>query len=321
MEPTDSKRCDNLTDEQRAILNNQAAASCPQPIDYGLTYEETFNGLYLRDGRFREETPECGVGELKYKQGEWIRFWSGWAVAIWFPLYILGFAAVVVLNPDFPDGWTWSNPRAFKVFFLGMVMPGFFPGFFVISGVVHAVVESYKRRHPSAGLLAYRQALCLHRSYVAAAREAEQIELALLKQKRSYWESLNGYEFERATAEVLEKHQFNPKVTGGSADGGIDIEVTRGGQKGVVQCKAHVTSVAPHTVRDLFGVMHHSSSDFGIVVSLGGFTKAAIEFAQNKPIFLLDSSDLIAMQEGQDILAEKFHAGLIHRPDSPDVTP
>ena len=143
----------------------------------------------------------------------------------------------------------------------------------------------------------------MHRSYLAATHEAE---LALQRQKQSYWERLNGYECERETAEVLKRHQFNPIVTRGSADGGVDIEVTKGGRKGVVQCKAHVARVAPATVRDLFGVMHHSNSDFGIIVSLGGFTKGAIEFAKSKPIFLLDCSDLIAMQEGQDILAKNF---------------
>ena len=172
-------------------------------------------------------------------------------------------------------------------------------------------MNAYKRRtHTSVKLLAYKEALRLHELYVAAVREAEQAaheaQQALLRQKRSYWEGLNGYEFERATAEVLKQHQFNPRVTGGSADGGVDIEVTRGGEKGVVQCKAHVACVGPHTVRDLFGVIHHSRADFGIIVSRGGFTKGAVDFARNKPIFLVDTSDLMAMQEGQDILAGGF---------------
>lgn len=177
-------------------------------------------------------------------------------------------------------------------------------------GFLPDAIATYKRRHPSAGLLAYRRAVCLHKLYVAAAREAEraahEAEQALLRQKRSYWERLNGYEFERATAEALKQHQFNPKVTGGSADGGVDIEVTRGDHKGVVQCKAHVACVGPHVVRDLYGVIHHSGADFGIIVSRGGFTKGAIEFARDKPMFLLDTSDLIAMQEGRDVLARAF---------------
>ena len=112
---------------------------------------------------------------------------------------------------------------------------------------------------------------------LVAAEEAAQREEALMREKHAYWDRLNGYEFEVATAEVLRLHQFNPRLTGGSADGGVDIEVSRNGLKGVVQCKAHVACVTPHTVRDLFGVIHHSSADFGIIVSRGGFTAGALK--------------------------------------------
>jgi len=281
------------------------AANPPQPIDYGLTYNETFHGLWLyKARRFRDETPEGGLRGLQYKQGESVGFWSSWALAVWFPLYVLGFALFAALNP-IPGGWTWNNSHAVIVFFLGMVFPGFFL-FGLSCAIVGAIVEGHKRRHPSVALLGYRQALCQYKLHLAVAREAERAEQAILRQKHSYWEQLNGYQFETATAEVLEQHQFNPKVTKGSVDGGVDIEVTRHGQKGVVQCKAHVACVGPHTVRDLYGVIHHSQSDFGIIVSRGGFTKGAVEFAANKPIFLLDTSDLIAMQEGRDVLVSKI---------------
>ena len=117
---------------------------------------------------------------------------------------------------------------------------------------------------------------------------------------------LDGYAFEWATAEVLCKHQFNAIVTRGSGDGGIDIEVTRNGLKGVVQCKAHAKSVGPHVVRDLSGVMHHVGADFGIIVSRDGFSQAALDFGRNKPIFFLDTSKLIAMQEGHDVRRRIF---------------
>jgi len=165
----------------------------------------------------------------------------------------------------------------------------------------------WRHRRPNPEYLRYLEALQLHKLYQrtaqAAAREAEQ---AFLRKKRSYWAFLDGYEFERATAEVLQRHQFNPRVTPGSADRGVDIEVTRGGRKGVVQCKAHAGCIGPHIVRDLYGVIHHSGAHFGIIVSQGGFTKGAIDFARDKPIFFLDTSDLIAMQEGQDVLASAF---------------
>jgi HJR/Mrr/RecB family endonuclease len=168
-----------------------------------------------------------------------------------------------------------------------------------LSGLIPDAVRTYKEKHPSKNLLAYREALRLYEVECKAAHEAE-------LRKRSYWEFLDGYAFERATAEVLSEHQFNTVVTPGSGDGGIDIEVTRNGLKGVVQCKAHVACVGPHVVRDLYGVIHHCGAAFGIIVSRGGFTRGAHEFARDKPILFLDTDDLIAMQEGRDVLAAAF---------------
>jgi hypothetical protein len=198
------------------------------------------------------------------------------------------------------------NAWAVEGFFLLMAMPGFFPGFLFTAGIVQGVRESYRQRHPSPRLLAFLEALRLHKLYRAAKAEEDAAAHQADLRKRSYWEFLDGYAFERATAEVLNKHQFNAIVTGGSADGGIDIEVTRNGLKGVVQCKAHVADVGPHIVRDLYGVINHVRADFGIIVSRGGFSRGAIEFARDKPILFLDVTDLIAMQEGKDVLAATF---------------
>lgn len=270
MEPIDSTCCDNLTNEQRTILNNQAAASCPQPIDYGLTQDEV-------------AFSDAWRANLKYKKGgRWFGK-SGEKIAT---LTGLSFTIVGIVF------FFSAGPGLVAMICLGLGMLCFIWDNWRLC---------YQKKYTSSSLSAYKEAFRLHDLYNVA-------KLKMERTKHSYWEDLNGYEFERATAEVLKLHQFNPKVTKGSADGGIDIEVARNGQTGVVQCKAHVASVAPHIVRDLFGVMHHSNSDFGIIVSLGGFTKGAIEFSRNKRIFLLDCSDLIAMQEGQDILAENFHA-------------
>jgi len=127
------------------------------------------------------------------------KFYGGWAFLVWFALYLLGFVIFAALNPNIPGGcgWTWTNPHAVAGFFLLMALPGFFPGFLVIASVAHAILESYAKRHPSAGLLAFRRTLSLHKLYVAAERETKQAayeaEQAILRKKRSYWEFLDGY--------------------------------------------------------------------------------------------------------------------------------
>jgi hypothetical protein len=312
---TEMPRYESLTDSQKkALLATTEYAALPQPVDYSMTYGETFHALWVGcDKKFREELPETEFREFRYKQGEWVSTKEYWKVtsAIWLALYLLGFAAFAALNPNLPrGGWTLDNPRAIQLFFILMGMPGLFPGWAIASVIVTSVVESYKKSHPSTGLLAFRQALRLHKLYAAAKEEVDAAARVAAHEanlrKHSYWELLDGYAFERATAEVLKKHQFNSTVTPGSADGGVDIQVTRNGLKGVVQCKAHVACVGPHVVRDLYGVIHHCGAQFGIIVSRGGFTRGAIAFARDKPILFLDTDDLIAMQEGKDVLANAF---------------
>lgn len=207
-------------------------------------------------------------------------------------LFVLGTAFGVIQAFDVFVFHIQSLPLTIGLF-LAMVLSWF------LSGLIPDAVRTYKEKHPSKNLLAYREAFRLYEVECKAAHEAEM-------QKRSYWQCLDGYAFEHATAEVLNKHQFNARVTPGSGDGGIDVEVTKNGLKGVVQCKAHVACAGPHVVRDLYGVIHHSGAAFGIIVSRGGVSQGAVDFARDKPILFLDTSDLIAMQEGRDVLAEAF---------------
>jgi len=245
----------------------------PQPIDYGLTYDDL--NLYENVRAWQAEA-EDDKGPKRFPTAEQVSASIQREMGHW----VMGTRGT---RPDdvYKPGRRWFG-------FWRFIIPG---------------LSNRLRQSPSPELQAYWQALDAHdKAKLAAEKAAHDAEL----RKRSYWEFLDGYEFERATAEVLKKHQFNPVVTSGSADGGIDIEVTRNGLKGVVQCKAHVASVGPHVVRDLYGVIHHCGANFGIIVSRGGFSKGAIDFARDKPILFLDVSELIAMQEGQDVLAAAF---------------
>jgi restriction system protein len=291
---------DRMAAEKKAVLSKREYAMRPQPVDYGLTYDDVHSGLAIygfNDG-------------LQYKKGRrWFGILGGWKffLAIWLVTYAIAFAAVPSNIEVVRDFFNVSRPyRSPGLTLGGAILLGLGVTlclFVVLNCWKVESVTNYKRKHPSPSVSAYQRALELHELYKAAEQEAEQ---ALLRRKRSYWEGLNGYEFQRETAEVLKRSQFNPTLTPGSADGGVDIEVTRNGLKGVVQCKAHVACVGPHVVRDLYGVIHHCGSSFGIIVSRGGFTRGAMDFARDKPILFLDTTDLIAMQEGRDVLASAF---------------
>jgi hypothetical protein len=301
------RRASDQASAEKKILGSKGEyAERPQPIDYGLTYDDL--NLYDRLGQWWRlndgSVVQCRGTRIrpdeKYKKGwRWFR--------VLHPLHARadkagGFAFLALLIGGLIVGNQWSSNERLP----GLLVAGF--GLACVPfAIVPGVLLKRLRTRASPGLKAYWQAVDRYDKEKAAAEEAARAAARDAElRKRSYWTFLDGYAFERATAEVLNKHQFNAIVTPGSGDGGVDIVVTRNGLKGVVQCKAHVACVGPHVVRDLYGVIHHCGAAFGIIVSLGGFTRGATDFARDKPILFLDVSDLIAMQEGRDVLAGEF---------------
>jgi hypothetical protein len=294
----------HLSNQESLPTSDTQETRRPQPVDYGLTYDDlnlysTSESRYAWSCRLDDGKVIRCLGTRNDD-----RFKKGWR---WFrvlhPLYgcadkaggfaflLLFIGGVATANKAWPFG-----PIAIGVGF-ACLLPAIIPG----------MIITRLRKRASPALKKYWQALHAYDdSKVAAEQAARQAARDAELRKRSYWTFLDGYAFERATAEVLNKHQFNAVVTPGSGDGGVDIVVTRNGLKGVVQCKAHMARIGPHVVRDLYGGIHHRGASFGIIVSLGGFSRGAAEFARDKPILFLDTDDLIAMQEGRDVLAEAF---------------
>jgi hypothetical protein len=223
----------------------------------------------------------------------WGNFWGGKGAVIWFSLFIVGFLILSSLS-----GWK-SNEQSF-IDFLGGLGVAFFL-WLLIGGLGGGIYKDRIRSDPNSVQSAFDRALQEHG---IALREEQSVAEAKKRRKRSYWKGLTGYQVEEATAEVLKLHGFEAEVTPGSGDGGVDIEIARDGRTGVVQCKAHVAPVGPSVVRELYGVIHHCKADFGIVVSLNGFTTRTKEFAHGKLILLVDVDDLVAMQEGIDVVGK-----------------
>jgi hypothetical protein len=111
-----------------------------------------------------------------------------------------------------------------------------------------------------------------------------------------FWKSLSGLAFEQELAKVFRLVGYEATVTHASGDEGVDIILTKDGRRGVVQCKAHKGPVGPQIVRELFGSTVHFNADFAILASISGFTPAAIDFAKQKSIDLLEIPDIIRMQ-------------------------
>ena len=284
---------DKLTPaQQQALLGTKQYAERPQPADFGLSQGD----VSLHAGHYAAQEG------LTYAKDQW----RPSLLILWLITYIPICGGVL---------WAWTSgqlkgsPSAVLGLVVLVAPVSLWLAAVVFGTVIEMCLDARQSKRSRPGYLRYQEAVELHELYQTTAQKAvHEAEQAIQRKKHSHWVSLDGYAFEQATAEVMRKHQFTALVTRGSSDGGVDIEVTRNGLKGVVQCKAHINCVGPSVVRDLYGVIHHSGAAFGIVVSRGGFTRGAIDFARDKPILFVNLDDLIAMQEGKDVLAAEFAA-------------
>jgi restriction system protein len=108
---------------------------------------------------------------------------------------------------------------------------------------------------------------------------------------------LNPTEFEALITNLFQAMGLETKLTRASRDGGIDCVAYDPrpvlGGKVVVQAKRYKNTVGVSAVRDLSGAMDHERASKGILVTTSGYGKASFEFANGKPIELLDGQNLL----------------------------
>lgn len=110
-------------------------------------------------------------------------------------------------------------------------------------------------------------------------------------------DALNGMswqEFEILVGEAFRRKEFAVTETGGGgADGGVDLVLTKDGEKFLVQCKQwRAFKVGVNVVRELYGVMAAKGAAGGYVVTSGQFTQEAKDFASGRNITLMDGAAL-----------------------------
>ena len=108
---------------------------------------------------------------------------------------------------------------------------------------------------------------------------------------------LTPSEFESLITNLFEKMGLETRQTQASRDGGVDcvaynLQPILGG-KVVIQAKRYKHTVGVSAVRDLFGTMQNEGASKGILVTTSGFGKASHEFANGKPLELIDGRNLL----------------------------
>ena len=121
----------------------------------------------------------------------------------------------------------------------------------------------------------------------------------LLESQRGL-ETLRGIswrEFEELVGEAYRRRGYAVAETGGGgADGGVDLVLSKGGERLLVQCKHwKAWKVSVKIVRELFGVVSAEGANGGILISSGTYTQEAKEFARANGIELVDGDQLMRL--------------------------
>lgn len=183
----------------------------------------------------------------------------------WVHLFLI---AGILLSPSFINEYIYNNPNQILYVINKKIMPEFT---WIISGFLFLfmLIQFLSR---------YKKRKLFFNEY-----DIEQL-------KRISWQ-----DFELLVTETFKRDGYKVKEAGGAqADGGIDLEAYRGGQKIIVQCKHwRKTSVGVNIVREMFGVGIHEQASVVYIVTCGYFTKDAKEFAKGKAIRLVNGYQLL----------------------------
>jgi restriction system protein len=137
---------------------------------------------------------------------------------------------------------------------------------------------------------------------------AESDALSELDQRPNLMD-LSPTEFEALIQNLFTKMGLEARQTRASRDGGVDCVAWDPrpifGGKVVIQAKRYKNTVGVSAVRDLFGTLQNEGASKGILVTTSGYGKASYDFAQNKPMELIDGAGLLyLLQEHAGIEAK-----------------
>lgn len=110
--------------------------------------------------------------------------------------------------------------------------------------------------------------------------------------------NLDPLEFEQYVARLFSQKGYKVTHRGRSGDKGVDLELVKaGGKRAIVQCKRYRRPVGPEVVRELFGTLIHERVSHAFLVTTADISKSAREWAQDKPMTLIDGNLLVQVSE------------------------
>ncbi len=139
--------------------------------------------------------------------------------------------------------------------------------------------------------------ICLAGAGMSAWRRRERKALVTDVAGSNAADALDGMswqQFEKLVGEAFRLQGYAVAESGGGgADGGVDLVLSKSGEKFLVQCKQwRAFKVGVDVVRELYGVMAARGAAGGFVVTSGRFTEEATNFASGRNVKLIDGPKL-----------------------------
>lgn len=127
------------------------------------------------------------------------------------------------------------------------------------------------------------------------------------------YSELDGYEFEYFVADLLNAMGYRTRVTQSSGDGGVDV-VAHKDELGLeppiikVQCKKTLGTLGSPEIQKLTGTLAPGGAELGLFVSLGAFTRDAMNLGLTRhDLRLINGRDLVELVfENYERLSEKW---------------
>ncbi len=116
------------------------------------------------------------------------------------------------------------------------------------------------------------------------------------RDKLTWVRGLSPKEFEDYIAELFNRLGYRAHAIGGPNDGGIDVIAEKDGRKHYIQCKKYFKArkVELREVRDFYGALADKlANGKGYFITTSKFTLPAEQFADDKPIELIDGIRLL----------------------------
>lgn len=144
-------------------------------------------------------------------------------------------------------------------------------------------------------------------------RAVEAIDVISALDQRPNLLDLSPEDFEHFIQNLFTKMGYQTDLFRASNDGGVDCMAYKSDpiapMKVAVQAKLFTKTVRPTHVRDLYGVVIHEGATLGVMVTTSGYGPGSEEFANGKPLHLIDGHGLISICEEHGIPARILRLG------------